>query len=466
MKRNGILSFLLPVSGLAAAVMVAVCVLAALAWNTASGWIVMMVLLGVLLTLWAVHLHALIRQFAAIEQEKVRQAAADKSRDADTRNTLLVGLIHEETLNNEGYQAALEAEHIILDQPYFAAAILALPEEQEEAEPAAPLLSLCEPLSELASRVLYPAVAYAMVTDGMMVLLINTSDPDALPRQLERLVDAVQRQMNLRISVALGHEVYHAREFRTAYRTALIAYEKLLTEEEPQALCQEPLTLSGGSSVAFFNELHLMLGYLIDNEFVAASQVSARVFEVFLAEKKPYHTVVDDRMTMFRSCFQQAVEAAITNDAAAIDGYLACRSGMDKPMDLQEIQGIYLNMAQLAEEAVARRRKTQSGPAVRIRSYIDQNYTDPMLDLTLLSEQLELSPSYISRMFKSAFGQTVLTYITGKRIDRARELLRDTDATLEEIAAKVGYNSAATFSRAFQKVCAVPPNQYRRTDRA
>ena len=68
MRRNGILSFLLPVSGLAAAVMVAVCVLAALAWNTASGWIVMMVLLAVLLTLWAVHLHALFRQFAAAAQ--------------------------------------------------------------------------------------------------------------------------------------------------------------------------------------------------------------------------------------------------------------------------------------------------------------------------------------------------------------------------------------------------------------
>ena len=47
----------------------------------------------------------------------------------------------------------------------------------------------------------------------------------------------------------------------------------MLAEDKPRTLYLDKLTLASNDSVAFFNELHLMLGYLIDNKFVAAAQV-------------------------------------------------------------------------------------------------------------------------------------------------------------------------------------------------
>jgi len=462
MKKFDLPIYIIPVFAAALILLTAGCLLLALLVHAVLGWILLAVLLiaAVLIGWWIVrHYQA---RFERAQRENDQQAAVIEIYDADERNNLLAGLLQEDTQNNETYLRALHA-NFDLSGPYYAVAILSLPEEvQAETGMGRPLLSLCAELDELSARVLHPDVAYSMVNEGILVMIISTGDPEGMPARFERLIDAFYRQKGIPLSIALGHEVYNMREYPFAYRSAQIAYEGMLAEDKPRTLYLDKLTLASNDSVAFFNELHLMLGYLIDNEFVAAAQVCSRVFDVFVQERKSYKTIINERMAMFRNCFLQAIEAAITNDSVAIQGYLECRREMEAPRPLSETHAVFLNIAQLAEQSVARRRKAQIGPAIRIQSFIDQHYTDPMLDIAMISEKLGLSASYISRMFKSAFDQTVLGYITEKRIDKAKELLHDTNATIEDIAAKVGYNSAATFSRAFQKLCATSPNQFRK----
>ena len=109
------------------------------------------------------------------------------------------------------------------------------------------------------------------------------------------------------------------------------------------------------------------------------------------------------------------------------------------------------------------RRQAAIGPALQTKQFIDAHYGDPMLDNTMLSEQLGFSVSYLTRLFKQAYGQTILNYITSQRLKAAESLLKETDLTIEEIAVTVGYNSASTFTRSFQKKYSASPNQYRKT---
>ena len=81
----------------------------------------------------------------------------------------------------------------------------------------------------------------------------------------------------------------------------------------------------------------------------------------------------------------------------------------------------------------------------------------------MLSDALGYSVSYLTRLFKTAFDQTILSYITTRRISAAETLLRETNMTVEDIAVRVGYNSASTFTRAFQKTHAASPNLYRKS---
>ena len=94
-----------------------------------------------------------------------------------------------------------------------------------------------------------------------------------------------------------------------------------------------------------------------------------------------------------------------------------------------------------------------------IRDYIAKNHHQPLTikHLALISG---LSSSYFGEAFKKAFGQSATDYLTALRIGHAKQLLRDTDLLLREIARKVGYSDEFYFSRKFKKEVGISPSAY------
>ena len=67
-----------------------------------------------------------------------------------------------------------------------------------------------------------------------------------------------------------------------------------------------------------------------------------------------------------------------------------------------------------------------------------------------------------SKIFKETYGTTVNNYLISKRITRAKQLLRFTDMTVDEIGVAVGMGDANYFSRMFRKVEGSSPSEYRK----
>ncbi|MDG4865277.1 helix-turn-helix domain-containing protein [Streptomyces sp. T-3] len=80
-----------------------------------------------------------------------------------------------------------------------------------------------------------------------------------------------------------------------------------------------------------------------------------------------------------------------------------------------------------------------------------------------LAERALMSPRTFARRFKSATGTTPHAWLLGQRLDLAEQLLEDTDSSVEEIARRVGYGSAAVLREQFVLRRGVPPRDYRRT---
>lgn len=100
-----------------------------------------------------------------------------------------------------------------------------------------------------------------------------------------------------------------------------------------------------------------------------------------------------------------------------------------------------------------------------VRAYIDANYSDPNLSLSSIADRFGLSSSYLSRLFKDAFGENFVDYLAGVRVDAARRLLRETQSPIQEIAIQVGYANYMSFSRAFKKIVSATPGEYRTRSR-
>lgn len=99
--------------------------------------------------------------------------------------------------------------------------------------------------------------------------------------------------------------------------------------------------------------------------------------------------------------------------------------------------------------------------AEQVIRYLTRNYRQ-QISLEQLARQLNYSPQYISRKFKEQTGSSPMDYIVRLRLDEARALLLSATASLQEIAAYVGYPDLMYFSRMFKKHTGITPGQYRK----
>ncbi|MGF9819175.1 helix-turn-helix domain-containing protein [Brevibacillus agri] len=99
-----------------------------------------------------------------------------------------------------------------------------------------------------------------------------------------------------------------------------------------------------------------------------------------------------------------------------------------------------------------------------VREYIASRFAEQM-SIQSLAQLAGLSPNYFGEAFKKAYGQSVMDYLTELRIGHAKQLLRDSDLYMREIARKVGYHDEFYFSRKFKKVVGVSPSAYSRDTR-
>lgn len=83
-----------------------------------------------------------------------------------------------------------------------------------------------------------------------------------------------------------------------------------------------------------------------------------------------------------------------------------------------------------------------------------------------LSRRFLMNPSTMKEVFKTVYGQSIAAHIREHRMGRAAELLCETDASMAEIAAAIGYESASKFSAEFRKAYGALPTEYRRAARA
>ncbi|WP_372797587.1 helix-turn-helix domain-containing protein [Pontiella sp.] len=117
----------------------------------------------------------------------------------------------------------------------------------------------------------------------------------------------------------------------------------------------------------------------------------------------------------------------------------------------------YLSRAYMQGES------TETRALLRVGEVIGAMENDFSNDWKLdeLARIAHMSKSNLLTVFRKATGQTPIDYLMRLRIQRAMEMLQQTDRTITEIAFAVGFNDSNYFTRQFRKVAGLPPRQYR-----
>jgi AraC-like DNA-binding protein len=106
--------------------------------------------------------------------------------------------------------------------------------------------------------------------------------------------------------------------------------------------------------------------------------------------------------------------------------------------------------------------KTHFTVCDRAAEYVRQHFSDPNLNNTGIGEALNISPSYLAKLFKEQRGLSLSDHLARIRVLHAKKMLANTPDTIEEIAVASGFFSGGTFIKTFKKMEGITPGAFRK----
>lgn len=97
----------------------------------------------------------------------------------------------------------------------------------------------------------------------------------------------------------------------------------------------------------------------------------------------------------------------------------------------------------------------------KVKNYIDNHYNE-QISLEQIADAVKANKYYLSHMFKAKTGFSPLQYVVRRRIGEAQNLLINTNMSITQIAATVGYNNSNYFQNIFRKYMGMTPGHYRK----
>jgi AraC-like DNA-binding protein len=209
-----------------------------------------------------------------------------------------------------------------------------------------------------------------------------------------------------------------------------------------------------------------------DNYYYPVIEQSMYIQSIKRANREMALRAVDDMIIKIgevrASPITQCLCFDVINTIIKTAGQLHCQI---KVADIKELSGFTsleqfrLKARQFTEWICEEFKKTQEERNSRLNSeilnYTRKHFHEIQFSLQQVADIFDISPNYLSRLFKRETGYTFVDYVSMLRLDRVKELLIKTDKQVKDIVFEVGYMDASSFLRKFKTTEGITPGQYR-----
>ncbi len=405
-----------------------------------------------------------IRQFQ-LEAQEYEQYAQRKFFEQITSGALTVPEIYEQAKRLD----------IMIDADYYNIILLTLQPKAAESGYSEPLAELLEELMGFFLR--YPEYllfrcnlrTYAVLIKGTAENIQSVSD--TCVENIQRR--CVQAHATLNWYVSVGDPVQRLSGLAQCFGKAsqVLSYRHLLPEQhvlnslvltppEPQdkthGLAELDVNKVDSQIIRHFLQTGLM------------EEVSDFASEYLHALGSVIHSLMFRRYIMLNIRFAATMEAksyGFTQEEFVQP--LQCLNDVEREIDDQELKRYIVELLQrtitLREKVSGNQYRTILNRAIR---FIDQHFTEETISLNVVAKAINISANYFSGIFSQEMGLTFVEYVTQKRMELAKQLLRQTTLRSGEIAFEVGYRDPRYFSFIFKKTQGCTPSNYRAGEEA
>lgn len=304
--------------------------------------------------------------------------------------------------------------------------------------------------------------------DDMNVCLINT-EQEEYQKNLEKIKAIIQQAQQIirenfyiEFTAAVSQQHSGTGGITVAYQEAMEVLSYRMMTGKKGIICYDEISAKDDDySYSLETEISLIEAIRAGNQ-VQAAEIVTQIFEAHfqpdvLTLEAAKCLTMDIASTLLKVTheLQRNYHIDCANETALLRKILMNESDGDTKETIMSItQRLCL--------AVGDKKASGGSRTIElVKKYINQNYADLNLSLNSIADELNVSHTYLSRIFKLQTGEGVLQYINSRRLNEAKHLLSDTNFNIVEIARKVGYANSNTFIRSFKKYNGITPGKYR-----
>jgi AraC-type DNA-binding domain-containing proteins len=315
--------------------------------------------------------------------------------------------------------------------------------------------------------------SYIVDLDDMLVCLINIRDENIASFNtdildiMEKSKEVIGKYFNISFYSTVSSIHEKPEGIPVAYHEAIHAmeYRKVLGLDDIKSFSDIDVIQKGGYYYPLETEQQLINSIRagdIDKsravfETIFKNNFVDNILPVELARCLNFNLI--STMIKTISDFNGLKDNDFIEELKPIDRLLKCRNINDMKEEMNELLTVFCEYVN--KRINLKNRKIETDFLKNVMDLVDENYMDSNLSSSMLAEELNLHPVYLSKIFKEQYGESLLDYINKIRIHNAKLLIKESSSNLEDIAVNVGFTNTHTFIRLFKKYEGITPGKYK-----
>jgi two-component system, response regulator YesN len=319
-----------------------------------------------------------------------------------------------------------------------------------------PFQLVCKEIAqEREGTYLFTDPGYANMVQFLQMIDPNSQISNRTTYLVQRIQQNVKQLLKLETVIGIGTVVNGITEFRTGYISSLLAWSQSQLGSKSQVIDQ---SVTSDEVFDFSPDLEKKLTNAIENlDFSGFKENLYALLEGTKNRSVQSFSVAANQVLFLLGSLAKKYDVETKDIQNTIWN---CQQNIWKLNSQHKVKEYLVQLAELIIEKVRLARFSNKKLVDSIRHYLDQHYASE-ISLTTLSNLFHINSTHLSETFKNNIGQNFSDYLVNLRMENAKQLLKDKQLKIMDVANLVGYSNSGYFSTVFKKRFRQSPVEFR-----
>ena len=270
-----------------------------------------------------------------------------------------------------------------------------------------------------------------------------------------RLVERINRSVDIKYRIGIGRS-YDISNFSKSCNEANMS--AAMTNEDSVIHFEDIMTKGSGLDMYPEGQEKELIRMLLSFDAEKAEDAFERIFLWLMMNYKEDIDRIKSRMIELFFLIKRSVPYCEGNESLGVQGFL---NTILKTQGLRELKIVCTDHLEQIISGMRESRELEiNSLSARVKKYIMENFHRD-ISMDEAAKETNLSYHYFSKFFKDSTGKSFVEYLTELRVDKSKELLRESNDSIKEICYKIGYSDPNYYCKIFKKVTGMTPTEYR-----